>query len=193
MASDGEIVTPDSHPSAVQDYTMDQTTFTIPPGSVNYTLYVITNGTPVLKPRGNSGLRGEVSIPLYCIIFLLAVLGNALVIVTLGQNKRMRTVTNVFLMNLSVSDLLLAVFCMPFTLIPSLLRNFIFGYAMCIMIRYLQGKSIELHLSPKLVCFFLQAKIKREKRYNSNGENLKIVFICKLMYHLLSASVSSKM
>ncbi|KAK2146645.1 hypothetical protein LSH36_592g01002 [Paralvinella palmiformis] len=52
----------------------------------------------------------------------------------------MRTVTNVFLMNLSVSDLLLAVFCMPFTLIPTLLKNFIFGKAMCILIRYMQGK-----------------------------------------------------
>ena len=85
-------------------------------------------------------LGGQVRIPLYCIIFLLAVIGNALVIVTLAQNRRMRTVTNVFLINLSISDLLLAVFCMPFTLIPTLLRNFIFGKAMCILLRYLQGK-----------------------------------------------------
>ena len=85
-------------------------------------------------------MRGEVRIPLYSMIFLLSVVGNTLVIVTLAQNKRMRTVTNVFLLNLSISDLLLAVFCMPFTLIPTLLQNFIFGKTMCVMIRYLQGK-----------------------------------------------------
>ncbi|KFM63635.1 Cholecystokinin receptor type A, partial [Stegodyphus mimosarum] len=36
----------------------------------------------------------------YSIIFILAVSGNVLVIVTLLVNKRMRTVTNVFLFNL---------------------------------------------------------------------------------------------
>ena len=85
-------------------------------------------------------LSGDARIWLYFIIFLLSVVGNTLVITTLVQNKRMRTVTNVFLLNLSISDLLLAVFCMPFTLIPTLLKNFIFGKTMCILIRYLQGK-----------------------------------------------------
>lgn len=78
----------------------------------------------------------------YALIFLLAVLGNVLVILTLIQNKRMRTVTNVFLLNLSVSDLLLAVFCMPFTIVPMLLKNFIFGAQMCVIIRYFQGKYV---------------------------------------------------
>ena len=82
----------------------------------------------------------EIRIILYSIIFVLSIVGNALVILTLVQNRRMRTVTNVFLLNLSVSDLLLAVFCMPFTLIPTLLRDFIFGHVMCIMIRYMQGQ-----------------------------------------------------
>ena len=85
-------------------------------------------------------LSAEIQIVLYALIFLLAVAGNLLVIVTLFQNKRMRTVTNVFLLNLALSDLLLAVFCMPFTLVPVLLRNFIFGAAMCVLLRYLQGE-----------------------------------------------------
>lgn len=49
-------------------------------------------------------------IPLYSVIFLLAVIGNSLVILTLVQNKRMRTITNLFLLNLAVSDLFLGVF-----------------------------------------------------------------------------------
>lgn len=85
-------------------------------------------------------LRGEVTIPLYSLIFLLAIVGNVLVIVVLVQNKKMRTITNVFLVNLSVSDLLLAVFCMPFTLIPTLMQDFVFGMAMCVLIRYMQGQ-----------------------------------------------------
>lgn len=78
-------------------------------------------------------------IPLYSIIFLLAVVGNSLVILTLVQNKRMRTITNLFLLNLSISDLFLGVFCMPFTLVGTVLRDFVFGELMCKLLPYLQG------------------------------------------------------
>lgn len=83
----------------------------------------------------------KVLIAVYATIFTLAVVGNILVILTLVQNTRMRTVTNVFLLNLAISDLLLAVFCMPFTLIPIMIRNFIFGPIVCVLIRYAQGKN----------------------------------------------------
>lgn len=49
---------------------------------------------------GAGGFGAEVMIPLYSVIFILSVVGNILVIVTLTQNRRMRTVTNVFLLNL---------------------------------------------------------------------------------------------
>ncbi|KAL8606228.1 hypothetical protein ACOMHN_012861 [Nucella lapillus] len=81
----------------------------------------------------------------YAVIFLLSVLGNCLVILTLVRHKKMRTVTNVYLLNLAVSDLLLAVFCMPFTLVPMMMQAFIFGSVMCVLIRYLQveGDALE--------------------------------------------------
>lgn len=83
---------------------------------------------------------GRIQIPLYATIFFLAVAGNSLVILTLVHNQRMRTITNVFLLNLAVSDLLLGVLCMPFTLVGTLLRDFIFGEVMCRCLPYLQGK-----------------------------------------------------
>ncbi|KAL8598787.1 hypothetical protein ACOMHN_033350 [Nucella lapillus] len=95
-----------------------------------------SDGGEYVVPR----ISAEIQIGLYMLIFLLAVVGNLLILVTLFQNKRMRTVTNVFLVNLALSDLLLAVFCMPFTLVPVILRNFIFGAAMCVLLRYLQGE-----------------------------------------------------
>ncbi|XP_046437706.1 gastrin/cholecystokinin type B receptor-like isoform X4 [Daphnia pulex] len=99
------------------------------------------NGTIGASGGGGAGGFGsEVMIPLYSVIFILSVLGNILVIVTLTQNRRMRTVTNVFLLNLAIADLLLGVFCMPFTLIGQLLRDFIFGSFMCKTIPYFQGR-----------------------------------------------------
>lgn len=78
----------------------------------------------------------------YVTILLLAIIGNTLVILTLIQNRRMRTITNLFLLNLAVSDVLLGVLCMPITLVGTLLRDFIFGEVMCKLLPYLQGTYI---------------------------------------------------
>ncbi|TNN59283.1 Cholecystokinin receptor [Liparis tanakae] len=81
---------------------------------------------------------------LYSLIFVLSVFGNLLIIVVLTVNKRMRTVTNTFLLSLAVSDLMMAIFCMPFTLIPNILKDFIFGAAMCKIVSYLMGISVSI-------------------------------------------------
>lgn len=98
-----------------------------------------TVATVVATSTANWLAMGKVQIPLYAIIFLLAVIGNSLVILTLVQNKRMRTITNVFLLNLAISDLFLGVLCMPFTLVGTLKRDFVFGEFMCKILPFLQG------------------------------------------------------
>ncbi|KAI4885014.1 hypothetical protein NFI96_013418 [Prochilodus magdalenae] len=81
--------------------------------------------------REPKDINQTVRIILYSVIFLLGVLGNSLIITVLVRNHRMRTVTNLFLLSLAVSDLMLCVFCMPFTLIPNLMENFVFGSGIC--------------------------------------------------------------
>ncbi|XP_030381925.1 cholecystokinin receptor type A [Scaptodrosophila lebanonensis] len=81
-------------------------------------------------------------IPCYSIILLCAVVGNLLVVLTLVQNRRMRTITNVFLLNLAISDILLGVLCMPVTLVGTLLRHFIFGEFLCKLIQFAQAASV---------------------------------------------------
>lgn len=90
-------------------------------------------------------------IPSYSVILLCAVLGNLLVISTLMQNRRMRTITNLFLLNLAISDMLLGVLCMPVTLVGTLLRNFIFGEFLCKLIQFSQGKSACPYVSVSLL------------------------------------------
>ncbi|XP_063070767.1 cholecystokinin receptor [Engraulis encrasicolus] len=99
-----------------------------------------TPGTP--QPR-----KKEIDyllILLYSLIFLVSVFGNLLIIVVLMVNKRMRTVTNSFLLSLAISDLMMTVFCMPFSLIPKLLGNFVFGAVMCKAVAYLMGISVSI-------------------------------------------------
>ncbi|KAM8939524.1 cholecystokinin receptor type A [Pelodytes ibericus] len=110
---------------------------------------ITENGTFICIELYNSTLPAKdmhqtVRILLYSLIFLLSVMGNSLVIVVLIRNKRMRTVTNIFLLSLAVSDLMLCLFCMPFTLIPNLLRDFIFGSAVCKAATYFMGISVSV-------------------------------------------------
>uniref|UniRef100_A0A8C1QPI8 Gastrin/cholecystokinin type B receptor n=1 Tax=Cyprinus carpio TaxID=7962 RepID=A0A8C1QPI8_CYPCA len=108
------------------------------PSSHIFTVYSFFNSSLKNLSIKMDSLR----ILLYSLIFLLSVFGNLLIIVVLVVNKRMRTVTNSFLLSLAISDLMMAVFCMPFTLIPNLLEDFIFGAAMCKIVAYLMGISV---------------------------------------------------
>lgn len=57
--------------------------------------------TPVVQQSaGQDSLLENLIIPLYGTIFFLSIVGNSLVLITLARNKRMRTVTNVYLLNL---------------------------------------------------------------------------------------------
>ncbi|XP_075436659.1 cholecystokinin receptor-like isoform X2 [Ascaphus truei] len=96
------------------------------------------------KVLSSADLSSWVRILLYCIIFLLSVFGNTLIIIVLVMNKRLRTVTNSFLLSLAVSDLMVAVVCIPFTLIPNLMGNFIFGEVICRAAAYFMGLSVSV-------------------------------------------------
>ncbi|XP_076346958.1 cholecystokinin receptor-like [Tachypleus tridentatus] len=117
----------------------------------------------------------------YIVIFTAAILGNVLVIVTLTQNKRMRTVTNTFLLNLAISDLLLGVFCMPFTLVGSLLRNFIFGEVMCRLIPYLQAVSVSVSVwtlvSISLERYFAICRPLKSRQWQTTSHACKIIML----------------
>ncbi|KAJ8332178.1 hypothetical protein SKAU_G00428580 [Synaphobranchus kaupii] len=89
-------------------------------------------------------INQTVRIFLYSLIFLLSILGNALIITVLVRNGRMRTVTNLFLLSLAASDLMLCLFCMPFTLIPNIMKDFIFGSSICKGAMYFMGVSVSV-------------------------------------------------
>ncbi|XP_047211713.1 cholecystokinin receptor-like isoform X2 [Girardinichthys multiradiatus] len=103
-----------------------------------------SNSSVLTRPATRAREMDSFRILLYSIIFLLSVFGNLLIIVVLTLNKRMRTVTNSFLLSLAVSDLMMAIFCMPFTLIPNILEDFIFGATMCKIVTYLMGVSVSI-------------------------------------------------
>jgi len=59
----------------------------------------------------------------YLLIFLLCMVGNGVVCFIVLRSKHMRTVTNLFILNLAVSDLLVGIFCMPTTLLDNIIAG----------------------------------------------------------------------
>ena len=73
---------------------------------------------------------------MYATITVLAVGGNAIVVYIVMAYQRMRTVTNYFIVNLSLSDIIMSVVCIPFTFISNMLVQYWpFGAVMCPIVR----------------------------------------------------------
>lgn len=56
----------------------------------------------------------------YFIVFALGLIGNFFVVAVVFRSPRMRTVTNYFIVNLAVADILVVVFCLPATLMSNI-------------------------------------------------------------------------
>lgn len=76
---------------------------------------------------------------LYGIIFVVALVGNALVCYVVWSSPRMKTVTNFFIVNLAFSDILMTFFCVPTSFVSTLiLQYWPFGAEMCPSVNYSQ-------------------------------------------------------
>ncbi|XP_045917912.1 G-protein coupled receptor 135 [Micropterus dolomieu] len=67
-------------------------------------------------------------------IFLLSSLGNSVVVVVIIKHRQLRTVTNAFIMSLSLSDFLTAVLCLPFSFVMLFNKDgvWMFGDRFCV-------------------------------------------------------------
>ncbi|XP_055706556.1 prolactin-releasing peptide receptor-like [Phlebotomus papatasi] len=79
---------------------------------------------------------------LYLVIFVLGIFGNVLVCFVVFRNKAMQTVTNLFITNLALSDILLCILAVPFTPLYTFLRGWVFGTMLCHLVPYAQGCSV---------------------------------------------------
>ncbi|TRY83203.1 hypothetical protein DNTS_035114 [Danionella cerebrum] len=78
----------------------------------------------------------------YLLIFIVCMLGNGVVCFIVLRSKNMRTVTNLFILNLAISDLLVGIFCMPTTLVDNIITGWPFGSLVCKLSGMVQGISV---------------------------------------------------
>ncbi|XP_063443823.1 RYamide receptor-like [Mytilus edulis] len=103
-----------------------------------------TNETYISEQKISHFLQ-TIFIFLYSIIVVIAIGGNSIVCYLVYAYKRMRTIPNYFLVNLAISDIIMAIFCIPFTFVANLLLNYWpFGETMCPLVSYLQVVAVFL-------------------------------------------------
>ncbi|XP_049820106.1 neuropeptide SIFamide receptor [Aethina tumida] len=78
----------------------------------------------------------------YLLVFAVGLVGNFFVIAVVFRSPRMRTVTNFFIVNLAVADILVIVFCLPATLMSNIFVPWVLGWLMCKTVPYIQGVSV---------------------------------------------------
>ncbi|XP_035890798.1 neuropeptide SIFamide receptor-like isoform X4 [Anopheles stephensi] len=78
----------------------------------------------------------------YFIVFIVGLVGNSFVIAVVFRAPRMRTVTNFFIVNLALADVLVIVFCLPATLMSNIFVPWMLGWLMCKTVPYIQGVSV---------------------------------------------------
>ena len=81
----------------------------------------------------------------YPIAMILGFGGNTLVLLIAFNYNRIRTVTNFFIINLAISDLVFVILCIPSTYITAyLLQYWPFSNVLCIFFNYMQTVSVTL-------------------------------------------------
>ena len=68
---------------------------------------------------------------LFTAINVVAFFGNVLTCYAVYRNQRLRTIPNMFVIALGVSDILMSTFCMPFTVVTLFHGRWMFGESFC--------------------------------------------------------------
>lgn len=91
---------------------------------------------------------------IYGIITILSLFGNVLIIVIVMKNKTMKTVTNYYIVNLAVADLMVTLTCTWVTLVDNLTEGWILGAFFCKLNTFTKGNFT--HEIYPLVFFFIE-------------------------------------
>ena len=82
----------------------------------------------------------------YAIVFIVGVVGNILVCYAIARNLHMRSVTNIFIVNLSIADLLVIIFCLVPTALEDVTETWYMGLVACKIVKFIQVSQPLGHL-----------------------------------------------
>jgi len=79
----------------------------------------------------------------YTAVFVVSLVGNGLVCHVVMFSAQMHSVTNLFIMNMAVGDLLMTLLCVPFSFVATLLLQYWpFGGDLCHIVSFAQAVAV---------------------------------------------------
>lgn len=97
-----------------------------------------TNNTYIENVFSTNTMVQIIFLSLYAFIFVIGFFGNSIVCYIVFKKKIMRTITNLFIANLAISDILLCIFCVTLTPIYTINGEWSFGGFLCHSTAFLQ-------------------------------------------------------
>ncbi|XP_022089618.1 orexin receptor type 2-like isoform X2 [Acanthaster planci] len=107
-----------------------------------YMAYILEKFKDKVYPRPYEYLI----IVIYGLVFLLAIIGNTLVCIAVLRNEHMRTVTNYYIVNLALADILVSLVCLPFSVVVDISETWFFGDVLCSIIPYIQNTAVSVSI-----------------------------------------------
>ncbi|XP_013087079.2 neuropeptide Y receptor type 2-like [Biomphalaria glabrata] len=99
---------------------------TRPPQQMLYIVQEFTNQTFWFSPSTVIAL-----VISYCVLIVAGLAANIIVIIVICQKKTLRSTRNIYILNLSVCDVIMCSVCMPFSLVKLTLKKWTMGSVMC--------------------------------------------------------------
>ena len=75
-------------------------------------------------------------VTILCFICLAAIMGNVSLFLIVYKNPNLRTITNMFILNLAAADILVSMLSMPVTMVTIVKERWVFGHTACVALGY---------------------------------------------------------
>lgn len=98
----------------------------------------VSECTRHIEEHVTPGVIEWIIVILYSVIFFVGLLGNGLVCFVVIRVSYMRTVVNIFIVNLAVADFLVLLVCLPPSVLTDITESWYLGEVMCKMVPFLQ-------------------------------------------------------
>uniref|UniRef100_A0A3Q3KBV5 G-protein coupled receptors family 1 profile domain-containing protein n=1 Tax=Monopterus albus TaxID=43700 RepID=A0A3Q3KBV5_MONAL len=82
----------------------------------------------------------------YSTVMAVGLIGNSCLVFVITKHKEMRNVTNIFIVNLSCSDILMCIVCLPVTIVYTLMDRWILGDTLCKLTPFIQCISVTVSI-----------------------------------------------
>lgn len=139
--------------------------------------------------RNLSESTEAVLIVVYSLLIGVGVCANMLVCFVVARKSQMHTPRNLYIVNLSISDMSMCVICMPFTLISILRREWRLGSLLCKLVPVLEGTNIMISIGT-ITMIALDRYFTIVRRHDSVSTRSSVIacIICVWIFSIVATS-----